>query len=119
MPRWWNKTITVYHRILSTTNVQWQRVIYTNSFYGTEKRQVVSGLALTVLNKSICRIPGYGAVLAVGDIVVNGEISDILADNDSGNGLKKKYPGNCFVVGSVKYNTDIQSIAHVYGGECE
>ena len=107
---WWDKTLTIYNKYIDPTNqrVTWYRSVvencfwkYDNTTYYVGKYSVkVSGIALET-KSVICRIPksdnfryqrewreledktGY-FTLATGDIIVLGEVDDVIDDYTAG-----------------------------------
>lgn len=115
-PRWWNKTLTIYHRQEKQdenerTHVEWIRSIIKNCFSGTKAKQTVSGNEILPVNINVVRVPHFVDV-SPGDIIV-------LADTENDTALtselaiKKKYP-NSFAVEEVHDNTKAGFSPHVY-----
>ena len=122
----WDKPITVYHHTESLdvngkTVTTWTRINLSNCFYGLKKRQVVDGLTLRSDNIHIVRIPASeitdSFILSKGDIIVNGQVTDVLPVNDSGSALRTKYAERCFVVNVWADNRSLPATAHLAASE--
>lgn len=107
---WWNKTITVYNRIIdtSTNRISWQKTTVTNCFWKCANniynmgRYGMSSLGIRVETKEvICRIPKDDRfvdkktwrsltdksghfTLANGDIVILGDVEDTIDEYATG-----------------------------------
>lgn len=114
-PYWWDKDITIYHQYKEKGIIKWSKYFYSRCFYGNAKKQAVSGMKLHSNDYTIVRIPYKNdIVLNKNDIVVFGNVSDILEAMDSGNNLMAKYPES-FAVNTVKYNIAMKNTPHIYG----
>lgn len=119
----WDETITLYHRsegkdAFGKTIVSWTRTVLQKCFYGLKHRQKINGLEIVSNNSHIVRIPGaYEIEIGKGDIVVRGNVPEILPVNDSGSSLKTKYAGSCFTVNVTVDNTKLPKTAHYYAAE--
>ena len=119
---WWDKTITVYNKFIdpTTQRVSWYRTVVENCFWKAQNimfsmgRYGVSTIGVVTENKVItCRIPKTDAylckkdwlnledkstkfTLANGDIIVLGEVEDVIDEYVSGHrstDLITKYKG--------------------------
>lgn len=122
----WDETITLYHRAESVDAngkkiIKWTKTVIANCFYGLKARQAVNGTEIASRNTIVARIPlssiSTGFALGKSDIIVRGNISTTLEDNDSGATLKANNAGNCFTVNYVADNTKMPLTAHWYAAE--
>ncbi len=107
---WWDKTITIYNKLIdpTTQRVSWYRTVVNNCFWKAENimfsmgRYGVSTIGVLTENKTIiCRIPEDERfvdkrtwndlddrenhfTLANGDIIILGEVADIIDDYTPG-----------------------------------
>lgn len=117
-PRYWDKTITIYHRKESKdekgrTHIEWQRNIYENCFAHKVTKQTVSNNEIVRSSVNIVRIPRFTEV-SVNDIVV---LSDTSNDEvlTSELAIKNKYL-NCFIASDIHDNTGM-FLSHTYISE--
>lgn len=117
-PRYWNKTVTIYHRKISKdekgrTHTEWQRRIYENCFAHKVTKQSVNNNEIVHSSVNIVRIPHFAEV-AVGDIIILFDIKDdaILTSEID---IKNKYP-NCFIASDIHDNTGM-FLSHTYISE--
>lgn len=104
-PEWWSTTITVYNKYTDpqTDMVVWYRTVVENAFWKYVGEKLVIGKTVLETNNTICRIrkddrflekyewlqiPNYNMsnyfTLGKGDIIVKGEVSDIIDEYQSG-----------------------------------
>ena len=126
---WWEKEITVYNRYEDklTNIVTWYRCNIPNCFWAYEGNQLTIGSTVLETNTTICRIPKnkrYKArylweslndknnyfTLGTGDIIVLGNVSDIIDEYASGHrstDLINKYKDlqGCIRIHTVADNT--------------
>jgi len=136
--RVWNESITLYNRyqtlVSGKTTTKWNRTVLSDCFFGHQKNQVVDGLTIVSNNTFIFRIPANKAYLSPedyyalggrmgtftinkGDIIVRGNVSDVLADNDSGSALLTKYFGRAFTVNRAVDNSKLECTGHYMASE--
>ena len=136
--RVWNESITLYNRyqtlVSGKMTTKWNRTVLTDCFFGHQKNQVVDGLTIVSNNTFIVRIPANSAYLSPedyyalggrmgtftinkGDIIVRGNVSDVLADNDSGSALLTKYFGRAFTVNRAVDNSKLECTGHYMASE--
>ena len=132
-PVWWDTTITVYNRYQDTLTqiVTWYRHVVDNCFWKNAGNKVVVGETVLETNNIICRIPKQDNFLekfnwvmvpndlmenyftvGVGDIIVKGNVSDIINEYQSGHrssDILNKYKAlqGCLEVQSVAINTGV------------
>lgn len=130
-PKWWEDTITVYNKYTDpqTQVVSWYRRVLTNCFWKYEHQKLTVGETILETNRTICRIPQneqfleryqweqlYNDVMAAyftlsqGDIVVKGEVEDIIDEYSKGHrstDLLTKYKAlqGCIEIETVSINT--------------
>ena len=114
-PSWWDTTITIYNRYEDpqTNVVTWHRFVVTGAFWKAAGDKVVIDKTVLDTENIICRIRKHPAfleksawlgtpndqmsnyfTLAQGDIIVKGEVSDVINEYETGkrsSDLKKKY----------------------------
>lgn len=129
-PVWWETTITIYNRYEDplTQLVTWYRTTVNNCFWKYIGEKVVIGETVLETNSIICRIPrddkflekyqwdalpndemGDYFTLGQGDIIVQGEVDDIINEYVSGHrstDLLAKYKAlqGCMEVQKVTIN---------------
>ena len=134
----WNETITLYNRyqtlVSGKTTTKWNRTVLSDCFFGHQKNQTVDGLTIVSNNTFIVRIPANSAYLSPeeyyalggrmgtftinkGDIIVRGNVLDVLADNDSGSALLTKYFGRAFKVNRAVDNSKLTYTGHYLASE--
>lgn len=130
-PPWWETTITLYNRYEDpqTHVVRWFRHVINGTFWKYTGNKVVVNKVTLETDDTTCRIRkddkflerhlwlskpndemGNYFTLGVGDIIVKGEVSDIIDEYTSGlrsNDLEKKYKNlqGCIRVKEVAINT--------------
>ena len=136
--RVWNETITIYNRyqtlVSGKTTTKWNRTVLSDCFFGHQKNQTVDGLTIVSSNTFIVRIPANSAYLSPeayyaldtktgkftinkGDIIVRGNVPDVLADNDSGSALLTKYFGRAFIINRAVDNSKLEYTGHYLASE--
>ena len=129
-PPWWETTITLYNRYEDpqTHVVRWFRHVINDTFWKYTGNKVVVNKVTLETDDTTCRIRkddkflerhlwlskpndemGNYFTLGVGDIIVKGEVSDIIDEYTSGlrsNDLEKKYKNlqGCIRVKEVAIN---------------
>lgn len=104
-PIWWDSTITVYNKYTDsqTDVVMWYRTVLTDCFWKNVSDKLTIGQTVLETNNIICRIPkddkylskdkwilipndlrGNYFTLGVGDIIIKGEVDDIINEYQSG-----------------------------------
>ena len=139
-PPSWADTVTLYnqHRtdIDGRARTVWLRTVLQGCFYGSKKRQQLSGMTLVSVDTHLVRIRASARykppaewrrltsdqaadyfTLGKGDVVVKGEVEDSIPDNRSASDILNKYPDS-FEVNEVKDNSGPGRFsAHYYGGD--
>ncbi len=115
-------TITIYHqhRYLDEENkrnvTEWIRTVHKNCYFGTHSAESLNGNVLSLANSYIARIPYNGAHfnIAAGDIVIKGEVMDIISDTQGSrtSDLLNKHKPDSFTVRAVVDNSKIPQAAH-------
>lgn len=127
---WWNKTITLYNKFTdkSTDKVTWYRTVIPDCFYNHTQNEIAVGQSTIASDVSVCRIrindsfkdkrvwnelPGESKqqsfTLAIGDIIVAGEVDFEINEYEKGKRSSdlfaeyKEWPG-CFTVKTVNIN---------------
>lgn len=113
-------TVTVYHKITDRSSgrtvTSWERTVYKNCFFGTVSAEALNGTTVTSADSFVVRIPhDTGIVVCPGDVIVSGEVSDVIADvsGSRASDLVAKYKGNAFVVNSVSVNNILPYAQHI------
>ena len=113
----WNEDITVFHKVDEIVNgkkvVTWEKSVYEACFWQSKDRQSIDGKQFVMNRSYIVRIPvdmNETVIVAVGDVVVQGVVSDTIITTPTE--LLRKYEGSCFTIGSVVNNTKLQRTAH-------
>jgi len=102
--------LTVYHQVKPN---EWVRSVHKECYFGVNNVENLNGTTLSQASSYIARIPYLGEEnalqIASGDIVVLGEINDVISDEKGKrpNDLIAKYKPNCFAVRTFKDNTKI------------
>lgn len=119
---WWDKTVTIYHKIKNKddngrTVTKWERTIVDNCFFGNKTVQTLVGTAIVNKNQRFIRIPMKLTLLVCADdIAVLGEITVDVPDNTDARKLLDTYDG--FVISTVKNNALSHfPLPHIYIGE--
>lgn len=120
-PRWWNQTVTVYHRTLTADNrIAWNRETVGGCFASSPARSRHDDNARRDGAGLICRIPPPCPVLALGDIIVTGACADEIDEYTPGErstDLLAAHPGAAFVVSELRDNTrGGLPLPHMYAG---
>lgn len=130
----WNKTLTIYTRAYdaNTKTTKWYKYTVNNCFYGVNQNSDLKDLNIIKANTYIARIPFHSSYLPYdqwlvssdkvnhlsitkGSIIVNGVITYVISDNNSGNTLLNKYADKCFKASIYKEN-DTFLLKHYYAG---
>lgn len=130
-PIWWDTTITIYNKFIDpqTRLVSWFGTVVSGCFWKYVGDKITIGETVIETNNSICRIPKSDKyldryvwestpndqmsnyfTLGVGDIIVKGEVADIVDEYQAGHrssDLLTKYKKlqGCIVVESFAINT--------------
>jgi len=119
---WWDKTVTIYHKIKNKDNngrtvTKWERTIIDNCFFGNKTVQTLVGTAIVNKNQRFIRIPMKLTLLVCADdIAILGEITIDVPDNTDARKLLDTYDG--FVISTVKNNALSHfPLPHIYIGE--
>ena len=102
--------LTVYHQVKPN---EWVRSVHKECYFGVNNVENLNGTTLSQASSYIARIPyrgeRYALQIASGDIVVLGEINDVISDEKGKrpNDLIAKYKPDCFTVRTFKDNTKI------------
>ena len=114
-------TVTVYHQVKTLNEatkrnvIEWIRTVFRNCYFGTTTAQALSGTTLSVANGYTVRIPsGKTLDISPGDIVVRGEVSDIIEDvqDSRATDILNRYKPNSFTVRAVQDNTKLGHGSH-------
>ena len=132
-PIWWDTALTIYNRFEDpqTQVVTWYRAIVTGCFWKYAGNKINLNNATLETNNIICRIPKDKRflerqdwvqkpndqmedyfTLSVGDIIVKGEVEDVINEYASGrrsNDLIKKYKSlqGCMEIQQCTINTGV------------
>lgn len=107
IPNFWNKDITLYIKTEVNKNVQWEKVIFSRCFFKHSVSSEFGDNSRNAKETYLARIPCIDAPkITPGCIAVLGSVSDVIADNSSGNDVITKYGENAFKINSVSFNTD-------------
>lgn len=102
-PEWWNTTITVFNKYEDPSSriITWYKTVLHNCFWKYTGNKIVVGETTLETNTTLCRIPANSAflekyqwdeeadksetfTLGTGDILVKGEVEDIIDEYNSG-----------------------------------
>lgn len=114
-------TLTLFHREnfldekTKKTTYKWIRTVYQNCYFGTEAVRSLSGTTLNMADSYIVRIPCLSAMVSVGDIVIKGNVSEDITDEQGqrSTDMLNRHKPNAFTVRTVSYNTKIPQSAHI------
>lgn len=132
-PIWWDTTVTIYNKYVDvqTNVVTWYRYVVEDCFWKYVGDKIKINQTVLETNNIICRIPehtkflekylwiqkpndemGNYFTLGPGDIIVKGEVTDIINEYVSGHrstDLRTKYKSlqGCLEVQEVAINTGI------------
>ena len=107
IPKFWNKTITIYVKDETSKKVQWERVAFSRCFFMHSVSSEFGDNSRNGKETYLARIPCIDAPkITPGCIAVLGNVSDVISDESSGNDIISKYGENAFRINSVKFNTD-------------
>lgn len=132
-PEWWNQTITVYNKFLDPTTrvATWQKSVVKNCFWKYTGNKITVNESTIETDNTICRIPKNDKYLdrhewenlpeesrkehfclGVGDIIVKGEVDDIIDDYVAGSrssDLLTKYRRlqGCMLIERCSVNTGV------------
>lgn len=120
LPAWWNQTIVIYHRQVSTDGVTWQPNVCNNCFVQLKATSVNVDTARRDGNRLVCRIPIPVPVVALGDIIQMGaeiaEIDEGVRGMTSAD-MMATNPDGTFIVSELHDNTNCPvPIKHIYIG---
>lgn len=100
-PEWWNQTVTIYNKFLDPTTkvVTWHKFVVHNCFWKYTGNKITINESTIETDNTICRIPKNDKYLdkfewellsetdksnhfslGVGDIIVKGEVDDVVND---------------------------------------
>ena len=117
----WNATITLYQR-RETANgaVDWVRSVHSGCFWQRKTLRSRNDGAEFANTASLCRIPEPWPVVNIGDIIVCGNVQDVIDEYVAGQrsaDLLKKYAGSSMLVGDVHINDRrLPGVNHLYAG---
>lgn len=130
-PEWWNTTITVYNKYEdpATRKITWHKKVIHNCFWKYTGNKIIVGETTIDTNTILCRVPKHKAFLekyewnalqdksehftfGPGDIIMKGEISDIIDEYASGqrsSDILSKYKKlqGCMVIEQYAINTGL------------
>lgn len=132
-PIWWDSTITVYNKYEDPTThkISWYSTVLTNCFWKDTGNKLTLGETTIDTNTTICRVPKNDNFVdrftwdslsdedkrtkftfSVGDIIVNGESTDVVNEYISGQrstDLITKYKNmyGCIVIQKCGINTGV------------
>lgn len=112
MLTWWNAKITLYHKSANAENnlISWSRSTYNKCFWKGYSGQSRADLAEHGERRAIVRIPTDNIPVNIGDIVVLGDITDIIDEYTAGlrsKDLLDRYGDNAFTVELYQRNEPI------------
>ena len=125
-----NTTITLFNRYeVKTDNgieIQWNKTVLENCFFSAVQSTILSDITLSPSFNYVCRIPESDKFLAdysgqsgfftlhPDDIIVRGEVSDVISDTDGKRAadLLNRYNGRAFTVKEVSINTILPCARH-------
>lgn len=122
----WTETVTVFHRTLSDgangkAETRWERFVVPRCFFGWKQRQLTDATTVIPADVHVVRIPAEnvpnGFAIRTGDVVVRGNVDDVLAVNDSSVILTRKYGDEAFIAARVTDNTKFERTAHYFASE--
>lgn len=106
----WHHVVTIYHRSMAADGtVTWTRTTRSGCFWQYGASQIVSQGAATGTANYTVRIPAPMPVIAVGDIVVRGTVTDTIDEYTPGStslDLLRRYTGRVLTVGSINDDND-------------
>ena len=132
-PIWWDETVTLYNKYTDplTNIVRWYRTVITDCFWKNSNNRITVGEVELQSNDVVCRIPqddkykskaewiklpndsmGNFFTLGKGDLLIQGEIDDIIDEQQKGHrstDLISKYKElqGCIYVKQFSDNTGI------------
>lgn len=108
-PKWWDTKCTLYHKTENSTThvVTWTKTVYSNCFWHTITRRTLTDNTVVDVKRAVVRIPGTSFDISENDIIVKGEVSDVINEYVSGSrstDLIKKYKASksCIVVSDFR-----------------
>lgn len=130
-PEWWNHTVTVYNKYedSQTRAVTWYKTVLHNCFWQESEDKLSVGETIIKTNSTKCRVPVNTKfkerfeweqlsvadktnyfTLGTGDIIVLGEVDDIVDEYSSGHRSsdllnKHKKMRGCMVINKCSINT--------------
>lgn len=120
-PKWWNQTVTVYHRTLAANHrVTWNSTTVNGCCIKTITRSQHDNNARRDGLGTICRMPPPCPVLALGDIIVVGTCADEIDEYTPGKrstDLLAAHIGEAFTASEIHDNTRAGlALPHLYVG---
>lgn len=132
-PIWWDTTLTIYNKYIDTQTqlITWYKHVVKNCFWKYTGDKVTINDVVLETNNTICRIPkndkylekfewvakpndlmGEYFTLSQGDIIVKGEVDDVINEYQSGqrsSDLLSKYKNlqGCIKIEEVGNNTGV------------
>lgn len=111
-PSWWDTKVTLYHKTENSIThvVTWSKTTYSNCFWHTITRKTLVDNSVLDIKRAVVRIPGSSFDINDGDIIVKGDVSDIINEYASGQrstDLINKYKASksCIIVSDFRLNT--------------
>lgn len=116
---YWNTTLTLYSKSIGAdSRVEWESAVITDCFWRRRALRERNSGAEFALNGFVCRIPGDGVNVNIGDILVSGHITEQIDEYTAGMrsaDLIQRYKGRCMTVSAVHYNAGpIMGMKHLY-----
>lgn len=140
-PEWWNQTLTIYNKFTNpeTRVVTWYKTVVEKCFWKYTGNKLTVGEITIETDTTLCRIPkdtkyvdkhewellpdeqkSTHFTLGTGDIIVKGEVEDVVNEYESGNrssDLLTKYRKlqGCMLVERCSVNTGVgRGMEHYY-----
>ena len=140
-PEWWNQTLTIYNKFTNpeTRVVTWYKTVVEKCFWKYTGNKLTVGETTIETDTTLCRIPkdtkyidkheweelpdeqkSAYFTLGPGDIIVKGEVEDVVNEYESGNrssDLLTKYRKlqGCMLVERCSVNTGVgRGMEHYY-----
>ena len=125
-----NTTITLFNRyevkMESGIEIRWNKTVLANCFFSAVQSTGLSDITLKPSYNYVCRIPENDKFLSdysgqsgfftlhPDDIIVRGEVSDVISDTDGQRAadIINKYKGEAFTVKEVSINTILPCARH-------
>lgn len=119
-PAWWDKTVTLYHRVVASGLVTWQRTTHSGAFVQRKAGSVNVDTSRRDGNRIVCRLRAPAPVVVPGDIIciaaTPGDIDETERGQTSADFLMA-HADEAFVISEVHDNTTARiPLKHVYIG---